>query len=297
MIGFKKLALLISFVVFVLFVVFVVNQTYQVVQLAEKISVDFSVFVFYFLLLLYLIILTVPLYLFFTMPATLKLPEEADGREYREYMKKLKKRLRKNKNLKGELSINSDSEVRVAIERLNELADKEIGQTATQVFVTTTLSQSGRVDTLIVLFTLTKSIYRIAKIYNQRPGVSEMMLLYSNTFATAFIAYGLEEVNIDEYVEPFLETILPSSVLNAAGSIPGLGKVSDMLFDGLINAYLVLRVGIIAKEYCGSLVKPERRGLRKTATVRAGKLLLEIMNKTGKDVSLAVLNGDRKSVV
>ncbi len=41
-------------------------------------------------------------------------------------------------------------------------------------------------------------IYRIAKIYNQRPRFSELIQLYANVFTTSFIAYSIAEIDIIE---------------------------------------------------------------------------------------------------
>jgi len=45
------------------------------------------------------------------------------------------------------------------------------------------------------------------------------------------------------------------------------------------NAFLTLRVGIVAKRYCGSLVVVEKRGLRRMATAEAAKLLGTIVKQ------------------
>ena len=46
----------------------------------------------------------------------------------------------------------------------------------------------------------------------------------------------------------------------------------NSVFSGAANAFLTLRVGIIAKRYCASLVLAERWAIRRAATVEAARM-------------------------
>jgi len=48
--------------------------------------------------------------------------------------------------------------------------------------------------------------------------------------------------------------------------------VVNSVFSGAANAFLTLRVGIIAKRYCASLVLAERWAIRRAATVEAARM-------------------------
>jgi hypothetical protein len=50
----------------------------------------------------------------------------------------------------------------------------------------------------------------------------------------------------------------------------------NSVVTGTANAFLTLRVGIIAKRYCGALVMPERRVLRRLAVSQAAQMLATI---------------------
>ncbi len=63
-----------------------------------------------------------------------------------------------------------------------------------------------------------------------------------------------------------------------------------MLLDGAINAYLAMRVGIITKAYCSSLVKPERRKLRKSASLQAAKMTVSLVKKFGEVLTKQIGN-------
>ena len=79
---------------------------------------------------------------------------------------------------------------------------------ASAVFLSTAVLQSGRLGVLVVLVAQTRLIWRVAHVYYQRPSVREFLQLYANVTSTAFIAAGLEDVDIDVLVS----TILGSTV-------------------------------------------------------------------------------------
>lgn len=285
-ISYKKIFALISLFIFIVFTIFVINQTAQVVELSKTISEDFSRFVLFSLITIYFVLVSIPIYLILSLPKSLKLPESENTGDYQKYINALKKRLNKNPILKEKnIFIRSDDDLKLALEELNQVADKEIKSNAVVIFTTTAISQSGRLDALLILITLTKMIYRVAKIYNQRPRISELIQLYANVFTTSFIAYSIEEIDISEQIEPITDNLAEISVMKALQSIPASKLVANMLLDGAINAYLAIRVGIIAKTYCSSLVKPERRLLRRSAAIQAAKLTVLIIKEFGETIA------------
>ena len=102
-------------------------------------------------------------------------------------------------------------------------------------------------------------IWRIARVYYQRPMLRDLIRLYANVAGTAFLASELDDIDISEQVQPILSSALgPLAVM-----VPGVQLAASILVNsvltGTANAFLTLRVGIIAKRYCGSLVVAERR--------------------------------------
>src|SRR5947209_17871937 len=67
-----------------------------------------------------------------------------------------------------------------------------------------------------------------------------------------------------------------------ATAIPG--RYSDELLDGSVNAFLTLRVGMITKRYCGSLVVVNGTECRRAATVEAAKSLQGVVSETGPKI-------------
>ena len=56
-----------------------------------------------------------------------------------------------------------------ALRLLDEDATRVVRQMASTVFLTTAVSQSGRLDVLLVLMAQSRMIWRIAHLYYQRP--------------------------------------------------------------------------------------------------------------------------------
>jgi len=294
---YKKIFLFFSVLVIILFIVFVINQTAQIVELSKSVSEDFSKFVFISLITIYTLIIAIPIYLFITLPRAPKMPDNEKSPEYERYIKQIEKRLKKNKLLKERnIKISNKEDLLKAINELNQIADKEIKNSASGIFTVTALSQSGRLDGLVVLILLTKMIYRIAVIYNQRPRISELIQLYANVFTTSFIAYSVEEIDISEQLEPITNNITEISVIKTLQSVPFSALIGKMIFDGAINAYFAMRVGIITKTYCSSLIKPERNKLRKSASVQAAKMTLVIVKEIGEILARQISNKLKEKV-
>ncbi|HSL88052.1 MAG TPA: hypothetical protein VK870_01975, partial [Ignavibacteriaceae bacterium] len=114
---------------------------------------------------------------------------------------------------------------------------------------------------------------------------------------TALVAMELDEIDIGEQIEPIIDNVIGASI---TGAIPGLGQISSFVFDcimeGSINAYLTLRVGSITKAYCGSLVKPQRKTLRRAATVEAAAHLGKIISDNAKLVTKKIAGRFGKKV-
>jgi hypothetical protein len=283
----KKVVLFTSFLVLLLFILFVISQTAQVVQLAEKVAPSLGNLVFWGLLIIYAVLILVPVFLLLSLPKSLTPPKSEDVPEFSAYLVALKKRLASNSHLKG-LEFSSRQHVEEALAILGKKSDEIIQQTASTVFISTAISQSGRLDAFLVLSAQSRMVWRIARLYYQRPTLRDLIQLYANVAGTAFLASEFEDIDISEQVEPVL-----SSTLGAlAVAIPGVQLAASILVNsvltGTANAYLTLRVGIIARRYCGSLVIAEKRTLRRAASAEAAKLLGSIVRQGTTKLSKAL---------
>src|SRR5690606_32315716 len=121
-------------------------------------------------------------------------------------------------------------------------ADEIVRSTASVVFLSTAVSQNGQFDAMIVLAAQSRMVWQIAHLYSQRPTARDMTRLYANVAATAFAAGAIDEIDLNEQIQP----ILGSTIGSMAGAIPGLQVATAVLVNsvmsGTANAYLTLRV-------------------------------------------------------
>jgi hypothetical protein len=147
-------------------------------------------------------------------------------------------------------------------ERMNTL----ICQNAQLVFVSTAVSQNGRLDAVMVLGTNFKMVRELVESLGYRPPLIRLVKMYASIFSAALLAEGLEDLN--------LEHIFPNLSATIVGSFPGLQLITTSLLQGTANTYLTLRVGIMTRNYL--LTAGEnfvRRDARRTANREAVKML------------------------
>ena len=284
---FRMLALLVSGGVLLSFVVVVVNQTVQVVQLAGHVHPTLGSVTLWTLLAAYGGLLGVPVYLFIRLPSPLTPPSHEESPEFNEHLDKLRKRLAQSPHLAGH-DLSGREGVEQALETLDERVNAIVKEAASSVFLATAISQSGRLDALLVVSAQSRMVWRIAHLYQQRPTLRDMVHLYANVAGTAFLAGQLEEIDLGDQVEPIL-----TSALGALGaSLPGLQVAGNILancvLDGSANAFLTLRVGMIAKRNCNALVLQPKAQLRRAATAEAARYLGAIVSDGTAKVSKAI---------
>jgi hypothetical protein len=214
------------------------------------------------------------------LPAALGPPDEDSGPNYDAYLQLLRARLATNPRTR-DLPVVTKEEIEKAIGHLSTQADSVVRRTASTVFLTTALMQNGRLDGLIVLFTQIQMVGRVARIYVQRPSPRELVRLYANVAGTAFIASGLESLDLGEMVAPLAVSVVPA----LKGGIPGLSGISALLVkcvsNGAANAFLTLRVGEVARRYCELTSKCPPELIRKSATAAAVQHLGRIVRENG----------------
>ena len=214
------------------------------------------------------------------LPAALVPPEEHSGPKHDAYLQTLRVRLASNPRTR-DLPLVTKEEIEKAIGHLSVQADSVVRRTASTVFLSTALMQNGRLDGLIVLFTQIQMVGRIACIYVQRPSPRELMRLYANVAGTAFVASGLESLDLGEMVAPLAVSVVPA----LKGGIPGLSGISALLVkcvsNGAANAFLTLRVGEVARRYCELTSQCSPELIRKSATAEAVQHLGRIVRENG----------------
>ena len=281
----KKIVLVVAAFMVVVFAVFLFNQTTQIVQSARAINVVFGNGVMWGLIFTYCILLATPLWLWFRLPKRMLPPEATEGTAaYDRFLADFKKRLSRHPRLRGH-ALNSTMDIESALQKLDKHADDVVTSTASAVFLSTAVLQSGRLDVLVVFAAQTRLIWQVAHVYYQRPSLRDFVQLYANVASTAFIAAGIEDIDVDVLVG----TIFGSTV----AAIPGMHLLVSSVLSGSANAFLTLRVGMITKEYCRCTVRVEKMGLRRAATVKAAKLLVSIVREGTVKLSKATVTASK----
>jgi len=291
----KNAALVVSALIIFFFVLFVVNQTALAVELASRLSPALGTIVLWFLIGLYALFVIATAVFYLRLPKPLR-PLESDAEpQFSRYLEALRKRLAVNPRLRG-CDLSGRAGIEKALEDLSRTCDVIIRDSAAAVFVSTAISQSGRLDTLFVLTAHFRMVWRIAGVYSQRPALRDLINLYANVAATALVAGELDETEIGEQIEPILSSALGALSLSVPGVQAAASIVVNSILTGAANAFLTLRVGIIARRYCGTLVASDRRALRRAATAEAAKLLGSIVKSGTARISRALWNASMGKV-
>jgi len=168
---------------------------------------------------------------------------------------------------------------------LNQKADEEIQRTAKGIFMSTAMSQNGRIDAIIMFVSLCRIVWRVSFIYNQKPHPFEVLRLYQAVAISTFLAYSIEELNIVDEISASFGGLISAVVPTIAiGATPFLGtalqKVTASVFDGTANCFLALRTGIITRNaYRYILVAKKERPIRVDVFKEAGSMLMRIAGK------------------
>ena len=273
----------------------IVNQTLQLAEFAGRIHPTLETAVFWGLIGMYVACLSVPVWLYIRLPGALRPPETDEGPEFERHLQRLKKRLADNPAT-ADRPLESRQEIEEAIASLDRRVDELMSRSASRVFLTTAISQSGALDSLVVLAAQLSLVWDVAHVYNQRPSLREMGPLYANVLGTAFVAGQIEEIDLHEHLQPVLSSVLGS----AASAVPGLQAVSTVflaaVISGTANAFLTLRVGIIAREYSRAVTRPKRTALRRSAAAGAAVLLGSITVGGVSKLSKAVVKASGQRV-
>ena len=268
------------------FFIIVLNQTLQLVALADRVHPVLGTTALISILAVFLFGIGYPLYAYLRLPKPLIPPAQTTGPEYDRYRQQLADRLAGNRNLRSVPAKGLDLDK--ALRTLDKVAEQRTKDFASKVFLGTAISQNGSIDSLLVLAAQGRLVYEIACIYHQRPHLRELAYLYTNVAATAFIAGELEDIDVGEQIQPIVTAVLGSSV----AAIPGMSAAASLFVDSVVtgagNAYLTLRVGILAREFCRLRESSDRRSRRRSAAKQAIPLLGSIVSDGAAAVASSI---------
>ena len=293
--GLRTLLVVVSALVVVSFALLVINQTAGVVTLADALRPGLGPLVLWSLVAVYAVLLLTPLVLFLRLRKPLVAPTESQGPEHKAYLRRLAARLSENDRVSCR-PLETQEQIELALSELDACADALVKAHAGRVFLATAVSQSGRLDAFMVLGLQLRMVWQLAHLYAQRPTVRELIHLYANVAATSFVAGSLEDIDVGEQIAPILSASLPAIAAEVPGLRVAAGLVASSIVTGTANAFLTLRVGMVAKRYCAPLVAERRGVVRRAAVTQATKLLGEVVASGSASVSKAIWGASRQGV-
>jgi hypothetical protein len=179
-----------------------------------------------------------------------------------------------------------EDEIGEALSVLDERARQIICRHAAAVFATTAVSQSGRLDTAIVISAQLRLVKEIAEVYYQSPNPRELWGLYLNVGASAFIAGEIQDSEVLAVLGAPVSAGL-SGLIPISGMDPLVSLLMNSLLDGSANALLTLRVGVLAQRYCGIRLEENRRRIARSASIEAAGLLGGVVASGARRVAAA----------
>ena len=126
---------------------------------------------------------------------------------------------------------------------IKKASRKMIRDVSFQVGLTTSISQSERVDTLIVTVTEINLIKKLVFLYGYRPNDAQMLKIYKSVIANALLAYGVQSATSS------IAGGIGKLIGGAAKEIPFISTVIGSVTDGTINATLTAIIGFQTIHY------------------------------------------------
>jgi hypothetical protein len=237
----------------------------------------------------------IPVVLITKLPAPLPFPD--DDADLARYKRSFRERLTKHPvAVENGLDPHDEDQLKELYQRLNNRADKIIFESASAVFISTAISQNGKLDAFTVLAAQVRLIWRVAHIYWQRPSIRNLQQLYSNVAINAMAASTIDQMDISQQIQPIISAILKSP----GKHIPVVGNaahiITESIMEGTVNAFLTLRVGVLTKNYCF----PEGKTIteiKSNSFVEASLLLKQLVVKSSKKVAEGILKAGKNASV
>ena len=297
----KKILIGVGFLFGIIFLLFITNQFVLLYDLLTRIHPYFAMAVTALVAAVVLYIVIRIAFLWFKSPKVAVLAENPTDEEYNQYLDKTLEILKKNRLLKDidfeREDISKADKVALAFKHLDDLSFPLIKGNANQIFLSTAISQNGSLDSIVVLFNMTKMIWQLANIYQTRPSIKSMGKLYLQVAGVVFMARTLEDADlIEDQMEPLIATLVGESLASAIpGMVPITNLVVSSVMEGSLNAYLTLRVGIIAQSYLGMESPQTKSFIRRHASLQSVGYMGSMIKDNGKLVIKTIINGAKKA--
>jgi len=222
----------------------------------------------------------------FPRTGKLVLKESFTVEERRIFAAEIAKRLARNKFVRDAGIKPEDPDfLERSLALLDEEADREIRLGGKRVFLGTALAQNGRLDALIVFFSLVRMIWRISYIYNQRPTPREIISVYAAVSTSTFVAFSIDALDIPQTITDSVGQIVPSvAPAMGAASVPFVGSAlhvfTQAAIEGAANSLLAVRAGVVTKKAFRYAVFGGEETQKRACIAETGSILLDITQET-----------------
>ena len=119
--------------------------------------------------------------------------------------------------------------------------NKIIIKNAKTVMLSTMISQNSKLDMISVVSMNLRMVKEIVVACGFRPSMKNLSKLTVNVASTALIAEGLESMRLEE--------VLPTQSIQALESVPLLKPIISSVTQGVANALLTIRIGLVTRGY------------------------------------------------
>jgi len=224
----------------------VVRELLELYYYAQNIHPLLGFFVLALIMITFIYFVLIPAYKIYTLPVNPG-PVASKSKEEALIAKRLK-RFSKNKFL-NDAKIEIDSS-QTNIEKYNKtihILEKECANIrkkyVAQLFYSSSISQNGFIDAMLVLSYSVNMVKDIFVLYNGRVTNRDLLNIAKKIYYSIAIA-GSEGI---EYVTDEIITKLASDGIK---SIPFIDKILGSIADGFLNALLLNRISYITENYC-----------------------------------------------
>lgn len=174
--------------------------------------------------------------------------------------------------------LKNDAEIQEALNQyfnksLKADINRIIIKNAKSVMVSTAISQNGRLDFISVIAVNLKMIKEIVLKCGFRPSYPKLGKLAVNVFSTAMIAEGLEGLDFSD--------LFPASTTNFLSEIPLIKPIASSILQGISNALLTIRIGIVTRKYLFSEYKNVSKSEIRTSSIKES---IKVLPSVIKDV-------------
>lgn len=270
--------------IIILFLLMLLSSVLGVGERLRNISkyLEYSFYAITVFLVYILILRPVKIILFspsFSIETTLDEDSRKNRRVYKKVADRLLSRDEISDDLKEEIRVSrNDSEAlksalnKAFNKQLKKAMNKTIRKNAKTVMLSTAISQNGRLDLYSVVVVNLKMIKELVEMSGFRPNMKNLSKLTINVFSTALIAEGLENMNLSD--------LLPNSTMNMLGEIPLIKPLISSVMQGVGNALLTLRIGIVTRKYLFSDAKEiTKEEIRRGALLEAAGMLPSVVGE------------------